>query len=252
MLPSTAVCSQKNKKDSNPNPLVDRGAFLRKLRSALNQGVMLVDLSLSEEEAAELRSMQLLTSKPMAYICNVDEAGVAQHNSHSTRVFEHVAALNSQPTQELSDGVVVKRVPRACLRVCSQLESEVQALGESGSDARKEFLASLALEEGSSLRAVIHTANTLLDSIAYYTVGEKEARAWAIARGTNAQAAAGKIHSDLAKGFVCAEVIKPEDYIRLGGDAAVRQAGLMRTEGKSYVVQDGDIMLFRVSGQKGR
>ena len=241
---------EKNKrKEANQNSTVDKAALYKKLRSALNAGIPITDVVFeSADEQAEVDNMQLITNKPMAYVCNVDENSTTKHNEFTKMVFDHVDKCNNTPPYTTPDGVAVRRVPRACLRVCSQLESEVQSLGAS---ERKEFLAMNDLAEG-SLLSVIQTSNKLLKSICYYTVGEKEARAWGIQVGMNAQQAAGKIHTDLSKGFVCAEVMKPADYIRLGGEAGVKEAGLMKTEGKTYIVEDGDIMLFRVSGQKGR
>jgi GTP-binding protein YchF len=229
----------------------ERSAFLLKLRGALNAGYALSDVSWDNEtEVRELASMHLLTAKPMAYVCNVDESSVQKGNKYTEKVQQHVDALNAEPERTLppeAGGVRIKRVPRACLRVCSQLESEVQTFDSA--EARAEFLAMNSLE-GTSLVPVIHTANRLLQNEKYYTVGVQEARAWSIERGTNAQDAAGKIHSDLRDKFVCAEVIKPADFIKHGGDAGARQAGVMRVEGKSYIVQDADIILFRVQGQK--
>ena len=230
---------------------MDKKVFYRKIRDALNAGVALVDVDWeTEAEREELASMQLITAKPTAYVCNVDEKSTRAHNKFTTQVFAHVDSLNAQaPTTLQPSGVRVKRVPRACLRVCSQLESEVQTFDTA--ESRKEFLEMNEMSE-TSLLPVIHTSNRLLQNICYYTVGEKEARAWGIQVGTNAQQAAGKIHTDLMKGFVCAEVIKPADFIKHGGDAGVREAGLMKVQGRDYIVQDGDIMVFRVQGQKGR
>jgi len=240
----------KNKKEGGATSSVDKKVFYRKIREALDAGVALVDVDWeTEAEREELASMQLITAKPMAYVCNVDEQSTRKHNRLTTLVFEHVERLNAQPAATLPSGVKVKRVPRACLRVCSQLESEVQTFDSA--ESRREFLEMNDMSE-TSLLPVIHTSNRLLQNISYYTVGEKEARAWGIHAGTNAQQAAGKIHTDLMKGFVCAEVIKPADYIAHGGDSGVRDAGLMKVQGRDYIVQDGDIMVFRVQGQKGR
>ena len=240
----------KNKKgaDSASGPL-DRPAFYAKCREALNAGVALVDVVFeSQAERDELQSMQLITSKPMAYVCNVDESATSKHNAYTKLVFDAVEAANKKPLWTLPSGLKVSRVPRFCLRVCSQLESEVQTFETA--EARAEFLAMNDLSS-TSLLPIIQTSNKLLRNICYYTVGEQEARAWSIEEGTLAPAAAGKIHSDLQKGFVCAEVVKPADYLK-HGDAGVREQGLMKVHGRDYVVQDQDILVFRVQGQKGR
>jgi len=235
---------------------VDRPALYATLRAALNAGVAVSDIAWeSDAQRAEVALMQLLTHKPMAYVCNVDENSIEQHNAHSQKVFDHVAAINAAPASTIpaagagQPAVQVQRVPRACLRVCSQLESEVQTFDSA--ESRAEFLAMNSLS-GTSLLPILHTANRLLKNHKFYTVGEAEARAWAIQEGALAPEAAGKIHSDLQKGFVCAEVIKPGDFIKHGGDSAARAAGCMKVEGRNYAVQDGDIIVFRVSGQKGR
>ncbi len=143
------------------------------------------------------------------------------------------------------DGVEISRAPRAVMRVCSQLEAEASETFDTA-EARKEFLQMNSLST-SSLSQVIRTSNELLRSICFYTVGPQEARSWNIEVGTNAQRAAGKIHSDLEKGFICAEVIKPDDYIQFKGDAGVRAAGKLSQEGKTYIVQDQDIIVFKSS-----
>lgn len=242
----------KSKKEGGANnSLIDRPALYAKIRSALNAGIPLIDVVWDgEAEQAEVENMQFLTSKPIAIVCNVDEKSTNKHNKYTTAVFAHIDALNKEPETVIpGTNLKVKRFPRSALRVCSQLESEVQTLDSA--ESRAEFLAMNELESG-SLPAVIQMSNKLLQNICYYTVGEKEARAWGINKGTNAQVAAGKIHSDLSKGFVCAEVIKPAEFIKYNGDQGARTAGAMKVEGKNYIVQDGDIMLFRVQGQKGR
>ncbi len=247
-----ALQKNKHKEAGSATSQLDKPAFYAKIRSALNAGIAISDVEWdSDAERLELASLHLLTAKPMAYVCNVDEESISKHNRHSEKVFAHVEEMNNSAPTVIAQGggVKIKRIPRACLRVCSQLESEVQTFDSA--ESRAEFLAMNSLE-GTSLLPIIHTANKLLKNQSYYTVGEAEARAWAIDEGTLAPEAAGKIHSDLQKGFVCAEVLKPADFIKHGGDSAARQAGCMKVEGKNYVVQDGDIIVFRVSGQKGR
>jgi len=241
---------EKGKNKKEPPSAIDRLSFYKRIRTALDAGIFACDLALdSPEEQKELDALQLITSKRIMYVCNVDENAIKNHNQYTKAVYEHVEKFNNTQVSDHPSGVRVSRVPRAVLRVCAQVESEVQAFDTL--EARKEYLESLDLED-TSLSAVITTANKLLNTQTYYTVGVQEARAWTIEVGTNAQQAAGKIHSDLMKGFVCAEVITPEDYIKYEGDAGARQAGKMRVEGKAYIVNQGDIMLFRCSGQKGR
>jgi GTP-binding protein YchF len=176
------------------------------------------------EEEKALKRAQLLTAKPVLYVCNVDEADAAEGNSLSARVFEKAAAENAK-------AVVVS----------AAIESEIATLPP---DEREAFLADLGLHE-TGLTRVIRAGYELLGLITFFTAGPKEARAWTVHRGARAPEAAGEIHTDFERGFIRAETIAYDDYVRFGGEAGARDAGKLRSEGKDYVVQDGDVMLFR-------
>jgi GTP-binding protein YchF len=175
-----------------------------------------------EEEAA--KRLQLLTTKPVLYVCNVEEASAGLGNSQSARVFERAKAEGAQ-------AVVVS----------AAIEAEISQMAQ---EDRGEFLSSLGLED-SGLDRVIRAGYALLGLITYFTVGPKEARAWTILKGMKAPQAAGVIHGDFERGFIAAETIGYDDYVALNGEQGAKEAGKMRVEGKEYVVRDGDVMLFR-------
>jgi len=176
------------------------------------------------EEAKALQRAQLLTAKPVLYVCNVDEADAAAGNALSAQVFKKAAAEGAQ-------AVVIS----------AAIEAEIATLPP---DERDAFLADLGLHE-TGLNRMIHAAYALLGLITFYTAGPKESRAWTVHKGAKAPEAAGEIHTDFERGFIRAETIGYDDYIRVGGEAGARDAGKLRSEGKDYVVQDGDVMLFR-------
>ena len=176
------------------------------------------------EEEKALRRAQLLTGKPVLYVCNVDEQDAANGNENSRRVFERAKS-------EGAETVVIS----------AAIEAEIATLP---ADEREAFLADLGLHE-TGLNRMIHAAYKLLGLITFYTAGPKEARAWTVHRGAKAPEAAGEIHTDFERGFIRAETIAYEDFIALGGEAGAKDAGRMRSEGKEYVVQDGDVLLFR-------
>jgi hypothetical protein len=176
------------------------------------------------EEAKALQRAQLLTAKPVLYVCNVDEGDAAKGNALSAQVFKKAAAEGAQ--------VVV---------ISAAIEAEIATLAP---DERDAFLADLGLHE-TGLNRMIHSAYALLGLITFYTAGPKEARAWTVHKGAKAPEAAGEIHTDFERGFIRAETISYDDYIRCGGETGARDAGKLRSEGKDYVVQDGDVMLFR-------
>jgi len=175
-----------------------------------------------EEEAA--RRLGLMTTKPVLYVCNVEEGSAASGNALSARV-AGFAASQGAPS------VVVS----------AAIEAEIAQMdaGERG-----EFLDGLGLGE-SGLERVIRAGHDLLGLITYFTAGPKESRAWTITRGMTAPQAAGVIHGDFERGFIAAETIAYDDYLALGGEQGAKEAGRMRVEGKTYVVRDGDVMLFR-------
>jgi GTP-binding protein YchF len=177
-----------------------------------------------DDEARIFAQAQLLTAKPVLYVCNVDEGSAAQGNALSARVFEKAAS-------EGAKAVVVS----------AAIEAEIVTLDPAD---RAEFLSDLGLAE-TGLARVIRAGYELLDLITFFTAGPKETRAWTVDRGSKAPQAAGTIHTDFERGFIRAETIAYEDYIACKGEAGAREAGKLRSEGKEYVTQDGDIMLFR-------
>jgi GTP-binding protein YchF len=177
----------------------------------------------AEQEGA-FHQLQLLTALPVLYVCNVDEAHAAAGNDHSRRIEERVRAEGA-----------------ACIVMCAQLEAELAALDE---HEQQEYLAAAGLAEP-GLTRLIHAGNDLLGLRTYFTAGPKEARAWTIHKGWTAPKAAGVIHGDFEKGFIRAETIAFDDYVRYGGEGGAKEAGKMRLEGKDYVVQEGDVMHFR-------
>jgi hypothetical protein len=177
-----------------------------------------------EEEKLALERAQLLTAKPVLYVCNVDEGDAAAGNAHSGRVFDKAAAEGA--------GAVV---------ISAAIEAEIATMDPAD---RPEFLRDLGLEE-TGLARVIRAGYDLLHLITFFTAGPKESRAWTVEKGSKAPQAAGVIHTDFERGFIRAETIAFEDFVKFGGEAGAKEAGRMRSEGKDYVVQDGDIMLFR-------
>jgi GTP-binding protein YchF len=176
------------------------------------------------EEEKALKRAQLLTAKPVLYVCNVDEGDAASGNALSERVAEKAK----------TEGAV-------SVVISAAIEAEIATLPE---DEREAFLGDLGLHE-TGLNRMIHAAYALLGLITFYTAGPKEARAWTVRKGAKAPEAAGEIHSDFERGFIRAETIAYDDFIGFGGEAGARDAGKLRSEGKDYVVQDGDVMLFR-------
>lgn len=199
--------------------------FYDRLEAHLNQGKSARALELEEFELPLMKEMQLLTSKPILYVCNVDEGSVVDGNEHVTRVKAMAA--------EEGAGVLV---------LGAAIEADIAELEDP--EERDMFLADLGLEEP-GVAKLIRSAYALLDLQTYFTAGEKEVRAWTIRRGYTAPEAAGVIHTDFQKGFIRAEVMKYDDFVSLGSEVAVKEAGKMGVEGKEYVVQDGDIMHFR-------
>jgi GTP-binding protein YchF len=175
-------------------------------------------------EAEAVRRLQLITSKPVLYVCNVEEASAATGNAHSARVAEQAA-----------------REGAAYVVVSAAIEAEVSQLPESD---RGEFLEGLGLHD-SGLDRVIGAGYGLLGLVTYFTCGPKETRAWTITRGTKAPQAAAVIHNDFERGFIACETIAYDDYVSCKGENGAKDAGKMRVEGKEYVVKDGDVLLFR-------
>lgn len=175
------------------------------------------------DEERILRQAQLLTSKPVLYVCNVEEANAATGNAHSEAVFARAKAEGAQ-----------------AVIVSAAIESELVGMDD---EERMMFLEEMGLHE-TGLARVIRAGYELLHLLTFFTVGPKEARAWTVHTGATAPEAAGEIHSDFQKGFIRAETIAYDDYVALGGEAKAREAGKLRAEGKAYVVHDGDVMHF--------
>jgi GTP-binding protein YchF len=190
----------------------------------LNEGKPARLAKVAGEDETAFKALNLLTAKPVLYVCNVDEASAATGNAHSKRVEERAKAEGA-----------------GCVIISAKIEAE---LAELSPEERKAYLAELGLEEP-GLNRLIREGYKLLRLITYFTAGPKEARAWTVTRGTRAPQAAGIIHTDFEKGFIRAETIPYDDYVSLGGEAGAREAGKMRLEGKDYVVKDGDVLHFR-------
>lgn len=201
-------------------------SVLQKYKEALEQGKPARSVELDgAEEQKFAKELFLLTNKPVLYVCNVDDASAVNGNAYTEKVRQAAEAEGA--------GVMI---------VSARTESEIAELDTA--EERREFLEEMGLEESGADR-LIRAAYNLLDLQTYFTAGPDECRAWTFVRGTKAPKAAGIIHTDFEKGFIRAEVIKYDDYVTLGSENAVREAGKLGVEGKEYVVQDGDIMHFR-------
>ena len=199
---------------------------LRQIKEVLERGLPARAVTFeTPDEQKFARELFLLTSKPVLYVCNVDDAAAADGNAYVEAVREATKDEGAQ-----------------LLVVAARTESEIAELDTW--EERREFLAEIGLEE-SGVSRLIRAAYRLLDLQTYFTAGPDEVRAWTFIRGSKAPKCAGIIHTDFEKGFIRAEVIKYDDFVALGGESGVREAGKMGVEGKEYVVQDGDIMHFR-------
>jgi hypothetical protein len=195
------------------------------VKNHLESGKSVRTAPIAEEDKEYLEDLWLLTAKPVMYVCNVDEASVVNGNDYVERVKEAVKDENAE-----------------VLVVSAKIESEIAEL--ESFEEREMFLTDLGLTE-SGVSRLIRSAYHLLDLYTYFTAGVQEVRAWTITKGFTAPQAAGVIHSDFEKGFIRAEVIKYEDFVKLGSEAACKENGKLSVEGKTYVVEDGDIMHFR-------
>jgi len=199
---------------------------LLQIKEGLEAGISVRAIEMVEKDRLEIvKPMQFITDKPVMYVCNVDETAAATGNDYVDKVKTAVANENAE--------VLVLAVGTEA--DITELESY---------EERQMFLEDIGLEEPGSAK-LIRGAYKLLDLQTYFTAGEKEVRAWTIPVGATAPQAAGVIHTDFEKGFIRAEVIKYSDYVDLGSEAKVREAGKLGVEGKEYVVQDGDVMHFR-------
>jgi len=223
--------------------------LIEKCLKSLNSGIPIIDLIFTKEEQPIIESLQLLTSKPVAFLCNVDENSASKGNKYSELVEQNISKLNLNSTSTIN-GIKINRYPRSVMTVCAQLESDAIA-GFDSEESRKEFL-SLSNVSESSLDKVIQQSSIMLKQQVYYTVGPQEARAWIIHQGSDAPTAAGKIHSDIQNGFINVEVIAYKDFIEHNGEEGARLAGKVRVEGKNYIVNDGDILNFRHNQTKSK
>ena len=199
---------------------------LEKIKVALEQGKCARTVELTDEEKEQIKDLYLLTSKPVLYIANVSEEQI--ENVENDEMVKQV--------KEFAKTENAKVIP-----LCVKIEEELSSLE---GDDKKEMLEALGLSE-SGLDKVVKTSYDLLGLMSLLTAGEPEVRAWTIKKGTKAPQAAGKIHSDIERGFIRAEVVSYDDLIREGSMLACKEKGLVRSEGKEYVMQDGDIVLFR-------
>ncbi len=197
---------------------------LEKAKAAVDEGTPLRAVDLTDDERAALAELSLITLKPVLYVANVAESDLGSE----TPLLQQVRNVAAKKKGE----VVV---------ICGELEAQISQLPPGERDG---FLAEMGLDEP-GLNILIRAAYTLLELETFFTAGPKEARAWTIPRGSKGPQAAGKIHSDFERGFIRAETIGYDDYVSLGGEQAAKAAGKMRSEGKDYVVQDGDVILFR-------
>ena len=198
--------------------------LLDRIQPPLEQGRPARSLGLSADDLELVKGFNLITAKPVLYVCNVDEASAAHGNALTAQAAAMAAAQGARH-------VVIS----------AAIEAELSALSD---EEKREYLASLGLEEP-GLNRVIREGHELLGLLTFFTVGPKEARAWTAHQGATAPQAAGVIHTDFERGFIAAEVIAYHDFVRLGGEQGAKEQGRMRLEGRDYVVQDGDVCHFR-------
>ena len=222
--------SKKLEKDSKLVKTGDKGliasvSLMQKIKSALENNQMARNLSYDEDEEKILKNLQLLTAKPLIYVANIGEDDLGKEdNGYVKKVKEYAQKENAK-----------------VITLCAKIEEELISLSP---DERPLFKEELGIKE-SGLEKLVSTSYDLLGLMSFLTAGEKEVRAWTIKKGTKAPGAAGKIHSDFEKGFIKAEVVSYNDLIECGNFVKAKEKGKVRIEGKDYVVQDGDVMLFR-------
>lgn len=200
-------------------------AVITPIITALASGKPARTVSIDDSQKGLFKLFGLLTSKPILYVCNVEEESAATGNAQSQKV------------QEMADAQGAKVVV-----ISAAIEAEVSGLTDHSE--RQEFLETLGLEE-TGLSRVIQAGYELLDLITFFTIGPKEARAWTVKKGSNAPQSAGEIHTDFERGFICAETIAYDDYVSCNGEQGAKESGKLRQEGKSYITQDGDVFHFR-------
>lgn len=199
-------------------------ALLKKIKAALEAGKTARTLSFTDEEKELLKDFFLLTTKPVIYCANIGEADIGKPNAYVDKVRAFAAGEGAQTVE-----------------ICAKAEEDLSTLDDAD---REELSRDLGLTE-SGLSRVIKAGYALLGLISYLTAGEKEVRAWTIEQGTKAPQAAGKIHTDFEKGFIRAEIVSYDDLVTLGGFTQAKEKGKVRSEGKEYVMKDGDVVLFR-------
>ncbi|MGB0888385.1 MAG: redox-regulated ATPase YchF [Vicingaceae bacterium] len=217
--------SIKRKVKSGDKAVVKENEILTQLEEALEAGKSARTVEVAEEDFHLVKTLHLLTIKPVMYVCNVDEGSVVDGNAH-------VEAVKAAVKDENAEVIMIG----------AQIEADIAELDSY--EERAEFLQDMGLKEA-GVNVLIRAAYSLLDLETYFTAGVKEVRAWTINKGMTAPQAAGVIHTDFEKGFIRAEVIKYNDFVNLGSESACKDAGKMGVEGKEYVVEDGDIMHFR-------
>ncbi|MEO0393479.1 MAG: redox-regulated ATPase YchF [Pseudomonadota bacterium] len=200
-------------------------ALMERIVPVLEDGNPARMASIGEDEQALFKQLQLLTSKPILYVCNVEEDNAADGN-------EHAATVAAMAAEKGAESVIIS----------AKIESEIALIDDPADKA--EFLETMGLSEP-GLNKIIRAGYRLLDLLTFFTVGPKEARAWTVTRHATAPQAAGVIHTDFQRGFIKAETIAYDDFVGLGGEAAARDAGKLRQEGKDYIAQDGDIFHFK-------
>ena len=199
---------------------------LTRLKEALDNGKSARTVEISDEEKEYLKDLFLLTSKPIIYIANVSEEQLADVN-------------NDENVKKVIE--IAKQEKTKCIPLCAKIEEELSTLDDTD---KTEMLEALGLKE-SGLDRVVKESYDLLGLMSFLTAGEPEVRAWTIKKGTKAPEAAGKIHTDIQRGFIKAEIVSYEDLMREGSMVNAREKGLVRQEGKEYIMQDGDIVLFK-------
>lgn len=209
----------------NDKEAKEQVALMERIVPLLEDGKPARMVELSADERETFRQLQLLTSKPVLYVCNVEEDNAADGNEHSAKV----AAMAAEKGAE---SVVIS----------AKIESEIALIDDA--EEKAEFLETLGLSEP-GLNKIIRAGYKLLNLVTFFTVGPKEARAWTVRRNATAPEAAGVIHTDFQRGFIKAETIAYNDFVGLGGESAAREAGKLRQEGKEYITQDGDIFHFK-------
>ncbi len=219
------LAKSRSQAKSGDKKFIAEVAFLEQLHTALDEGKPARTVVPENDQQKDLlRDLCLLTSKPVLYVANVNEGDLATGNAYVDQLAKAAAAESA-----------------SMVMIAGAIEQELSLLD---AEEQKEFLQDMGME-APGLHRLIKAGYDLLGLITYFTVGEKETRAWTIKKGTKAPGAAGKIHSDFERGFIRAEVIAYDDYIACGSESVARDKGLMRSEGKEYVVADGDCILFR-------